>query len=92
MPAATSSQRLRQIRELAKDFTARQVTPTGVDYEMRLLLQPIYRYEGTEVHPIDGMLFAIVHATDPEVFLQIEGAKSAALRSGNIPWPALTAI
>ena len=73
-PAATPSQRLRQIRELAKDFTAHQVTPTGVDYEMRLLLQPIYHYEGTEGDLIDGALFAIVHATDPEVFLQIEGA------------------
>ena len=63
---------LRQIRELAKDFTAHQVTPTGVDYEMRLLLQPIFHYEGTEGDLIDWALFAIVHATDPEVFLQIE--------------------
>jgi len=75
-PAATPAQRLRQIRELAKEFTARQVTPTGVEYEMRLLLQPLYRYEGTEGDLIDGALFAIVHATDPEVFVQIEARKA----------------
>jgi hypothetical protein len=74
-PAATPAQRLRQIRELAKDFTARQLAASGVDYEMRLLLQPIYRYERTEGDLIDGALFAIVHATDPEVFLQIEARK-----------------
>jgi hypothetical protein len=71
-PAKTPAQRLRQIRELAKDFTARQTAWSGVDYEMRLLLQPLYRYEGTERDLIDGALFAFVHAGDPEVFLLIE--------------------
>jgi hypothetical protein len=74
-PAATAALRLRQMRELAKDFTARQVSHTGIEYEMRVLLQPIYRYEGTEGDLLDGALFAIVHAGDPEVFLQIEARK-----------------
>jgi hypothetical protein len=74
-PAKTPAQRLRQIRELAKDFTARQTAWNGVDYEMRLLLQPLYRYEGTEGYLIDGALFAFVHAGDPEVFLLIEARK-----------------
>jgi hypothetical protein len=74
-PAATPAQRLRQMRELAKDFTARQISHTGVGYEMRLLLQPIYRYEGTEGDLIDGGLFAFVHAGDPEVFMIIEARK-----------------
>jgi hypothetical protein len=74
-PAATPAQRLRQIRELAKDFTARQISHTGIDYEMRLLQQPIYRYEGVEGDLIDGALLAFVHAGDPEVFLQIEARK-----------------
>ena len=42
---------------------------------MRLLLQPIYRYEHTEGDLIDGALFVFVHAGDPEVFLQIEARK-----------------
>jgi hypothetical protein len=74
-PAETAAQRLRQIRELAKDFTARQTARNDVDYEMRLLLQPLYRYEGTEHDLIDGALFAFVHAGDPEVFLLIEARK-----------------
>jgi hypothetical protein len=74
-PAATPAQRLRQIRELSKDFTARQVSHTGVGYEMRLLLQPIYRYEGTEGDLIDGALLVFVHAGDPEIFFQIEARK-----------------
>jgi hypothetical protein len=71
-PAKTPAQRLRQIRELAKDFTARQTARDGIDYQMRLLLQPLYRYEGTDGALIDGALFAFVHAGDPEVFLLIE--------------------
>jgi hypothetical protein len=74
-PAETPAQRLRQIRELAKDFTARQTARNGIDYEMRLLLQPLYRYEGIEGDLIDGALFAFVHAGDPEVFLLIEARK-----------------
>jgi hypothetical protein len=72
VPAATPAQRLRQIRELANGFTARQISHDGVEYEMRLLQQPIYRYQGTEGDLIDGALFVFVHAGDPEIFLQIE--------------------
>jgi len=74
-PAATPAQRLRQIRELAKDFTARQISGEGVTYEMRLLLQPLYRYEGTVGDLIDGALLVFVHAGDPEIFVQIEARK-----------------
>jgi hypothetical protein len=81
-PAATAAQRLRQIRELAKEFTGRQLAPGGVEYEMRLLLQPIYRYESTEGDLVDGALFAIVLATDPEIFLQIEARKAG----GGLQW------
>ena len=80
-PAATPALRLRQIRELAKDFTARQVSHTGVDYEMRLLNQPIYRYEDTEGDLIDGCFFVFVHAGDPEVFFQIEARKAGGVAS-----------
>ena len=33
---------------------------------MRLLAQPIYRYENTKGDLIDGALFAFVLGTDPE--------------------------
>jgi hypothetical protein len=71
-PAATAPQRLRQMRELAKDFTARQTDRAGVDRDMRLLNQPLYRYETTEGALIDGALFVFVLGTDPEAFLLLE--------------------
>ena len=71
-PAASPAQRLRQMRELSKDFTAQKRDVKGVDWDLRLLTQPIYRYEGTEGDLVDGALFVFVHATDPEVFLQVE--------------------
>jgi hypothetical protein len=72
IPAATPAQRLRQMREMAKDFTGRQTNRKGVDGDMRLLTQPIYRYEANEPPLIDGGLFAFVQGTDPEVVLLIE--------------------
>jgi len=71
-PAEMPAQRLRQMRELAKDFTGRQTSRQGVDRDMRLLPQPIYRYEAAESPLIDGGLFAFVQGTDPEVVLLIE--------------------
>jgi hypothetical protein len=71
-PGASAAQRLRQMRELAKEFTSRQTRRDGVEQENRLLTQPTYRYEGTEPPLIDGALFAFVQGTDPELFLLIE--------------------
>jgi hypothetical protein len=71
-PGASAAQRLRQMRELAKEFTARQVTHAGDHRDLRLLNQPIYRYKQTEADLVDGALFVFVLATDPETFLQIE--------------------
>ena len=46
-------------------------TPT----RLRLLAQPIYRYENTKGDLIDGGFFAFVQGTDPEVFLLIEARR-----------------
>lgn len=74
-PAATPEKRLRQLRDLAKEFTARQIAHDGVEYEMRLLSQPLYRYENTEGDLIDGAPYVFVHAGDPETFFLIEVRK-----------------
>ena len=42
---------------------------------MRLLAQPIYRYENTKGDLIDGGLFVFVLGTDPELFLLIEARR-----------------
>jgi hypothetical protein len=76
-PADSASARLRQMRAMAQEFTGRQTTREGVDRDMRLLAQPIYRYENTKGDLIDGGLFVFVVGTDPEVFLLIEARRPA---------------
>jgi len=79
-PAASPTIRLRQMHDLSRGFTARQTDRKDIDRDLRLLVQPIYRYEATEGDLIDGALFVFVLATDPEIFLQLE-----ARRTGGIP-------
>ena len=50
----------------AQEFTGRQTTREGVDRDMRLLTQPIYRYENTKGDLIDGGFFAFVLGTAPK--------------------------
>jgi hypothetical protein len=75
-PADSPAQRLRQLRTLAKEFSASETTREGVSRELRLLTQPIYRYASTDATLIDGALFAFVEGTDPEVFLLIEARRT----------------
>jgi hypothetical protein len=82
-PADSAAGRLRQMRALAQEFTGRQTNRAGVDRDMRLLAQPIYRYENTKGDLIDGGLFAFLQGTDPEVFLLIEARRP---RGGTPEW------
>jgi hypothetical protein len=75
VPADSAPARLRQMRALAQEFTGRQTDRQGVDRDMRLLAQPIYRYENTKGDLIDGGLFVFVVGTDPEAFLLIEARR-----------------
>ncbi len=50
---------------LAQEFTGRQTNRAGVDSAMRVLSQPVYRYEGTKGDVIDGGLFVFVHGGAP---------------------------
>jgi hypothetical protein len=74
-PASTPAARLRQIRELAKDFIGRETTRENVVRELRLLTQPIYRYDAASPDVADGALFVLAQGTDPEAFLLIEARK-----------------
>jgi hypothetical protein len=39
---------------------------------MRLLTQPLYRYQSPESKALDGALFVFAEGTDPETFLLLE--------------------
>ena len=47
-------------------------TLDDVDQELRLLPQPLYRFESTSPDSLDGALFTFVTGTDPELMLMIE--------------------
>jgi hypothetical protein len=60
------------MRELASRFTCEKTNRKEETQTLRLLSQPIHRYESKSHQVIDGGLFAFVEATDPEAFLLIE--------------------
>jgi len=71
-PADTPTRRLRQMRDLGEGFTAEKTTRLNVTRTLRLQSQPTYRYEVGDPEVVDGGLFALVEATDPEIFLCLE--------------------
>jgi hypothetical protein len=74
-PAETPKARLVQLRALARDFSAHSISPYDEGrWELRLLPQPLYRYESTDPAVVDGAVFAYVTSagTDPEVLLVVE--------------------
>jgi hypothetical protein len=82
LAAASPRQRLGQMRELAGRFTAKKTTRQKETRTLRLLTQPVYRFESKLNDVTDGALFAFVEATDPEIFLLLE-ARTA---KGKLQW------
>jgi hypothetical protein len=76
-PAATAAQRLGQMRAVAREFSATTRDASGNRYTLRLLPQPLYRYESADPEVLDGSLFVFVTSagTDPESLLVIEARK-----------------
>jgi hypothetical protein len=74
-PASTAAGRIRQMRELAKDFAGWEKLYEEKEREMRLLAQPLYRHAEGEPPILDSGLFAFVQGTDPEVLLLIEARR-----------------
>jgi hypothetical protein len=74
-PAGSPAQRLRQMRDLAKEFTASETDRNGVVRELRLLTQPLYRYQSTDSVVLDGALFTFAEGTDTEIIMLIEARR-----------------
>ncbi len=76
-PGRSAPQRLAQMRTLTHDFSASTKDKEERRWELRLLPQPLYRYESTDPDVVDGALFAFVTSagTDPEALLVIEARK-----------------
>jgi hypothetical protein len=78
-PAGTSRQRLTQMKALAREFSASMKDEEGESYQLRLLTQPLIRYEPEDKRIQDGALFSFSLGTDPEVLLMLE---SRAVKDG----------
>ena len=76
-PARTAPARLAQMRAIGREFAATAVDVQGKRWELRLLPQPLFRYESADPEVLDGALFAMVSTagTDPELILAIEARK-----------------
>jgi hypothetical protein len=73
-PEATTARRTRQMRDIARRFTAHTVDDRGSRWQLRLLSRPLYRYGKGEGDLIDGAVFAFVSdaGTDPEIVMILE--------------------
>jgi hypothetical protein len=67
----TSRARLSQMKGLARSFSARIEDSNGKKDELRLLTQPLFRYEPADKKS-DGALFSFSLGTDPEAILILE--------------------
>jgi hypothetical protein len=78
-PADKAAQRLAQMRQIAERFTVIDVFGRFEDevtrYNLRLMTQPVYRYEEA-AEKIDGGMFVFAQGTNPEAVLLVEARQS----------------
>lgn len=76
VPAANKSQRWRQARDLAQQFSANSIDMQGGRWELRVLPQPVHQYEaGSDQNRQTGAMFAVCQGTDPELWLLFEARR-----------------
>lgn len=79
LPADTATGRLRQMKGMASQFSSTMLgwRSDNSDREpLRMLPQPLYRYESARSDLIDGCVFAFVQGTDPESLLLLEAVRN----------------
>ena len=79
-PASTEAERLRQMKELVRRFSARELFQSR-EYSLRLISRPIDRYADPASGLLDGEIFIYANGTNPEVLLMIEARR----RDGGFP-------
>jgi hypothetical protein len=82
VPADDATKRLRQMKDLVRQMKAHEISrPRGQSpserYELRLLPQPVHRYEDAKSGLIDGGMFIIAYGLNPEVVMLVEARREA---------------
>jgi hypothetical protein len=76
VPAETAVQRQTQVKNLARQFTG-HLFKRGERWELRLLPQPLYKYDGGGADILGGGVFTFVaFITDPEIILLLEARRT----------------
>jgi hypothetical protein len=90
-PAEKAVQRVAQMRQIAERFTVVDIFGRNEDdlqhYVLRLMPQPVYRYEEAD-EKVDGGMFVFAQGTNPEAVLLVEAVgegKQASWRYGFTP-------
>lgn len=71
-PGNNESVRLRQMRSMSRRFQGRLIKDQLEGGSLRVLSKPLHRYHNADAGIIDGAVFAMVEATDPEILLSFE--------------------
>lgn len=71
-PAEKTPLRLAQMRSLARRFKIVQIGHDETVYKLRLMSQPIHRYDDASTGLIDGALFVYAWGTNPEAIVVVE--------------------
>lgn len=72
-PAQSRTARMTQMKQISREFSGSSVDLQGARIELRMLTEPIYRYE-TEDDIHDGAIFSMASTsgTDPEILVILE--------------------
>lgn len=76
-PAGNPSRRLAQIRAMSRQFAGEKTELDSTIVKLKTMPQPLFRYKSAEQKVIDGAIFGLVEATDPEIYLLIEAFEVA---------------
>ncbi|HEY2251958.1 MAG TPA: hypothetical protein VGH74_12890, partial [Planctomycetaceae bacterium] len=68
----TATERARQMKEIARKFTASASSKKIPYVELRLVDQPLHRYADPDRGLIDGSVFSFAAGTNPELLLLVE--------------------
>lgn len=75
-PADKPAARMAQMRSILREFSARSIDSKEQPWELRLMTQPLVRYETDSGElALDGAVFAFAQGTDPEILFVIEAQR-----------------
>lgn len=82
-PTESKARRLTKMRSIARQFSGTLSIPDNQPNQLDLIPQPLIRYQSPDQNTVDGAIFSLAVATDPEIILVIEARKAA---NGSLGW------